>query len=101
MGFSFSNPTIFNYLNPQTLEIKQNEIKLKARFYFQWVQLCENFGTAEKYHFATRRLIECILYHRKAFQLPMFNKNWKKEKRTNAWIISSNYKLDGTNYNTL
>ncbi len=24
MGFSFSNPTIFNYLNPQTLEIKQN-----------------------------------------------------------------------------
>ncbi len=24
MGFSFSNHTILNYLNPQTLEIKQN-----------------------------------------------------------------------------
>lgn len=36
VGFSFSNPTIFNYLNPPTLEIKtKHEIKLKARFYFQ------------------------------------------------------------------
>jgi hypothetical protein len=24
VGFFFSNPTIFNYLNPQTLEIKQS-----------------------------------------------------------------------------